>query len=208
MLKRLRTLLGIAVVVALATTGCGGDADDSDAAEPGETTTTVSNAPKDERVDRRLVVSVTGTAEASVDAVVPMRFVTRVGEGEVANFNLAHVGFQSPVELDPERTLDIEVGLVGLYQGDGTYALPAGIGQAPTTGPTAPKPNGTGALSVVGVRIVRPGPPATEEYFAHPLEPCEVVLRRDASEGEVTCPKVLSIRGEAVRFEMRWGPAT
>lgn len=161
----------------------------------------------DETADRRLVLEVRGARTVDIDQVVPVRVLTRTGTGDQAFASVASVTLREGIEFTPGTLVNPEVAIVGSYGSDGTFEVPAGLGQAPPKGPSATTAPGTASnASVLQVTFLTRQPPG-ELRFGHLLEPCKVVLRDGAKAGSADCPALVAINGEQVSMRMRWGPA-
>lgn len=198
---------------ALLIAGCG-SGDDSPQ-RPRSTSSTVA-APGHEKegelyeemMDRTLKLTVTGAESAAVERRLQMRFVTRKGKGENLPFSVASATFPGGITLDDGRHVDAEVGITGLYTGDGKYKLPAGIGMPPSTGPTVPPLPDTTTVKVSVLQVTfRASATATaEKRYGYLLEPCTVTVKRRAHEGKAVCPALVAVDGAKVSMTMEWKP--
>jgi hypothetical protein len=203
MLTRLLVPLGL---VALLATACGEASSAPEVKGEKEERSEEQGELDDRMLERTVTIEIEGAQDAHVEKVLTTRVVTRVGEGELAQFSLAHVGPPEFVQLGGGRRLMVEVGVVGIYTGDGTYELPAGIGPPPSKGPTV-ETEATGMVtsSVAAAVFVTEGDDGpSETRFGYLLEPCQVELRSDATEGNVSCPALKSVGGEEVSLTMTW----
>jgi hypothetical protein len=192
-MRRLAACLLGAVLVA----GCGSGEDEAVVDDRGQ----VSNRT----VDRQLTVKITGARQADFTGTVKMQIVSREGGGK---FRETSVATALPTDLIPlvdGKRLKAQIGVVGFYEGDGRYTLPAGLGIKPTTGPTvAGEIQGGKAASLAEATFIDLGPPANEIRFNYTLEPCRVRLEDGAGTGEATCPALAAVNGEKVAMTMRW----
>ena len=181
----------VALVAVLA--GCG----DSGPEPPQQVT--------DRTIERSVELRVTGSREASFDGDAQLRVVVRPGKRERITEAVATVLFEEPLDVGGGTRLTGQIGVVGMYDGDGTYELPAGVGQAPTTGPTTSAPGGTTGMSVAQVTFAGADADAPAEQFGYVLEPCEVEFEEDATEGSAECPALVSPDGDRVSLRLTWG---
>ena len=199
--RRVRVLAVGAVLGLTAGAGCGG----------GDTAGSDTTAPADDVVDetfsRHVVLEISGAATVTFEGTVDVRIVSRAGTGEEAAFSVVHVGFVAPLALDDGRSVDPEVGLVGSFDGDGTYEVPAGLGPPPSTGPTAPPEaiQGTAGVSVAGITVIDAA--HTAARFGYTLEPCTLVIEADVSVFRATCPALVASDGSQVAMTFTAEPA-
>lgn len=160
----------------------------------------------DQTLERQLTLDVTGAHTVHIDERVDMRFVTRVGKDEDdMTLSVASVTLKEPYDLGDNRKLNPEIGLVGSYTGDGRFTIPAGLGQAPTSGPTVPSPPsvGTAAVSVAQITLIDLNT-KQETRFQYLLEACEVELEDGATTGRAECHSLISVDGSKVTLIMTW----
>lgn len=185
---------GIALAVLLLLSGCRG---------PGKV-----GEPVDTRVDRKVRVRVAGARTADLDAIIKMQFLVREGEREQVELAVVAIAFDEPVDPTGKRKVAFEVGIAGMYKGDGTYTIPRGIGVVkPTSGPTVPPEVGEGTVALSNVSALfyggTPSEP-TEERFGYLAERCTLKLENGATEGSVKCPALANAEGERVSLDASW----
>jgi hypothetical protein len=159
----------------------------------------------DDTVERTLTVKVAGDHAIDYKAPTKMRFVLRPGTGEAADFSVASVTVPAPIVIDSNLRINPEIGLAGVFKGDGDYTLPAGVGQPPRNGPTAPAVSGASGISVGQVTFITLTPKPSDVRYGYVLEPCKVSLRSNAREGSAECPALLDIDGGRVSMSLTWG---
>jgi hypothetical protein len=195
--RRLRRVaLVLMVLPAAVTSACGGEP-----AEEGEVV--------DRTVDRSLVVEVEGDRRIDFDGEATLHVVTRVGEGEEADVSVAAIELTEPLVLESGATVALEVGVVGLYDGDGEYTLPAGLGlvkpaSAPPVSSASSSSESFSQVSVLFYELDENGEPVSEERFGYLAEPCRITLRDHATSGEVECPALWDSDGRSVSLTATW----
>lgn len=200
--KRAIALIGCVVVGLSACNGADGDGGGGGTAEQFEENV---NDLHDDSRERMLTLRVTGDETATFEGRLPMRFVTRRGEGESLSISVASITTTTPISLGAAGFVNPEIGLAGMYKGEGTYKLPKGIGMAPATGPTVKsEAEGSEAVSVAQVTFMKPSQPETR--FGYLLEPCTVTVKRRATEGTAECPALVAVDGRRVSMTMSWKP--
>jgi len=203
-----------AVLLSLVVVGAACGSDDKKQSSP--TTTEATISPEDPTgirtvvnrdPVRKLIVEVTGARTGKFEGSVKIKALTRVTAGEHKEFSVAAIEPLDQLRLPDGTIIKPEIGIVGIYTGDGTYEIPAGLGQAPTTGPTVPFPaTSTSAVSVGSVTFINEGPPLVEKRYNYLLEPCKVTLSDQATVGTAECPKLVAIDGEQITLKYTWGP--
>jgi hypothetical protein len=159
----------------------------------------------DRTVERHLVLRVTGDRSVEFEGRTDLHAVTRNGAREQIEFNVAAIEMVEPIALDDGESVQFDMGLAGVYTGDGEYTLPAGLGVVrPTSGPTAPPPpQDSRTISNVSVLFTSA---TTGERFGYLLEPCAITLDDDATVGSIRCPALVNETGEKVALDVTWSP--
>lgn len=158
---------------------------------------------KDQTIERRLTVEVTGAQSFKFDSLTNMRFLVREATGDEAAKSIASVTLPQPLANPAGGLVIPEVAIGNRYEGAGDYAVVAGTGQGPPDGPKAANP-GTPDASLVQVSFVTTEPTPGETRFGYLLEPCKVTFGKDAITGSADCPALLSFKGERVTLKIRW----
>lgn len=155
---------------------------------------------------RTVSVRVSGARTFRFDGPLKTTVTVRRGVDGSAEQAVAGITLGEPL-VDGRHLGSTEVVLVGVYRGDGTYPMRAGLGRpVPTVGPTAGPVAATDPdfATAIAFTIFDKADPKIQERFAHLLEPCEVVFAKDVTEGSAKCPALASIGGNKISFEMSW----
>ena len=207
--RRLTAALVAAVLVFAA---CGGN-DDGDDADAGTTTTTEpasSTLPGEGEVERETVeqavdLTIEGAEDVELSERVKLDVLVRRAGGDVGLENsVGTMLFETPVAIDGGRTVSTQIGLVGMYDGDGDYEIKAGTGlPVPTSGPTVPsEATGTEGISVAEVSVFQGD---RQTRYGYLLEACDVHVEDDFRTGEATCPALVAPDGDKVSLHVVWG---
>jgi hypothetical protein len=165
---------------------------------------------RDETVERSVSIEVRGDREVSLKRRVNTRFVTRESKGKYLSVSVASVTFPELIDLGGTEKINPEIAIAGMYEGDGDYTLPAGIGTRPASGPTI-KPNEDAkdnpqTVSVAQITFIDLGPSPSELRFGYLLKECKVTVKDGAKTGKADCPALVAINGEKVSMTFEWGP--
>ena len=156
-------------------------------------------------VERHITVEVDGARQARYEGRHKLKVITRIGKKEQKPNSVAAIEPLDQLDIGDGVSLRPQIAVVGQYEGDGTYTTPAGVGPAPTTGPTVPGLGGSPiATSVAAVVFVKLQPTPSEERFAYVLEPCTVKLDDGATVGSVDCPALVAHNGEKISMRYSW----
>lgn len=186
----------VATAVLLAFAGCGRG--DKGSAKP--------EAPVDKTVAMNFHMEVTGDQSAVLDGKRDVRVFVQRGKGEARAFSVVSVTLPTPAVLPDGRVVSPELGIAGLYDKDGTYTVPAGLGTPPKNGPTVPStPQGSVQVSVVHVTFLPHEGAQSEVRYGYVAEPCKVTYERKAMKGRAQCPALVSYDGRRVSMTLRWG---
>ena len=195
-----RSCWRLAIAIAIALGACGSDGDD-----PAKK---ASEQPRltDTRIQRHVTLKISGARSLEFDGVRGMRFLRRPGKGETLKNSVASMTFDAPFDLANGRLAEAEVAVVGIYTGDGTYDLPAGIGRKPATGTTLPDDPTIGdvKLSVAQTTFFAPDSDPKSIRFEYLLAPCKITLSEGTEVGSATCPELVAFNGEKVSMELTW----
>lgn len=202
-----RCLAAVCGIVMLTTAGCRGGGDGARSDDDGPTTSsTVATEPlSDNTMTRTLTVKVAGAKTFEFSGPTQMRFVLRSASGRDRALSVASVTVIEPLQASDGYRVSPEIGLVGLYTGDGDYEVPAGVGQTPPSGPKVDPPGDSSSVSVGQVTFFRLSPVPVDQRFGYVLEPCKVTLRAKGTQGSATCPVLIAYDGERVSLAMTWG---
>lgn len=201
-MRRLLHLTLAVLTVMLAVGACGDDKG------PQAASTTTSTLPPavDKTVETNFRLEVTGDASVTLDGRREVRVYVRKGKGETLPLSVVSITLPQPVSLPDGRVVSPELGLTGMYEKDGTYTVPAGLGTAPRTGTTvATNIQGTVAVSVVHVTILAHQGATSETRFGYLAEPCTVTYQDNAMKGRAECPAMVSYDGKRISMKMAWG---
>lgn len=161
---------------------------------------------QDQTLPRKLTLRITGAHTFELNETRNLRVLIRKATGSNAQMSVASVSTSEFYPAPNGWLAQPEAAIVGLYDGDGTYTLPAGRGRVPTTGPTVPDdPSAQGKLSVVQTTFDRFDKPGSAQRYDYALEPCVVVLNDDGKTGSAKCPKLANHDGQTISMEMSWG---
>lgn len=163
--------------------------------------------PKDivnRSLTRTVVVEVGGARTARVESDILVSLMIRKSTPTHRDSALYAFQPKGALRVDQQVVVQPEFNVIAMYAGDGTYEIPAGIGQAPTTGNTVPAPDSPALASLVGVTFVSSTPPS-ETRYGYLAQPCEFTTTDDGASGSLDCPAVLSIAGEAISLKLSWG---
>ena len=194
-----RRVLAVALLATVVVGGCGrDDKDNTDAINASKPIDQTLEMPFDLQVSGDDSVSLTGTRKVRV-------LTRRATDAESLPYSVASVTLPEPPSLPDGRFVNPEIGMAGLYDKDGTFTLPAGLGTPPRTGSTvAPAPEGSVKISVVQVVLLTKSPPLEVRYL-YLAEPCKVTLEKKALKGRASCPSLVSYDGKKVSMTMAWG---
>lgn len=161
---------------------------------------------KDETMPRMVTLHIAGAHTLNLSEVKPLRILVRPATGDKKAASVTSI---STVEFYPVGDgwmAQPEVAIVGVFEGDGDYTLPAGRGTRPTTGPTLPDPGADPAkLSVIQTTFDRFDKPGSAQRFDYALEPCVVHLADDSKSGSAKCPALAAYDGSKISMEITWG---
>jgi hypothetical protein len=160
-------------------------------------------------VTRKVALKVAGARSVTYNGRAEITAITRNGKREQVADNASAIQTEGPITIGSGQ-VGVEVGVVGLYTGDGTYIVPRGLGLVTPVGvTTVPADAFVGTLGVSQISVLFYDKDAAgnvgELRFGYMDEPCTLKVRVDATRGSVKCPALLSAAGEKVRLDFRWG---
>jgi hypothetical protein len=163
-------------------------------------------ALQDETIPRKLSLRITGARTFDLSETRDLRILVRTASGSRSDLSVASVSSARFFTAADGWFVQPEVAVVGLYDGDGTYTVPAGRGTKPSTGPTVvADPGARGMISVIQTTFDRMDKPGSAQRYDYALEPCVVRLSDSGKTGSAKCPALAAFDGAVIAMEMTWG---
>lgn len=212
--RRWWSVVCAALVTAIMLAGCTAEPQDGEVEAPVEDD---QSAEPSRSVPAFVSISVSGALAFEWADEVPLQIVTLTPDERAAH--LLSVGVLDPVPVSADRAHEqfrFAFDLVGGYDGEGTYTIPAASDDAGQ--PAAPPDAGATDTSymssafIVFVSLADPGleDPYVEENFediqgfSRALQDCVIEVAQGESSGSLACPELADDDGNTVRLDVEW----